>query len=558
MGCHFLGNELERLQQLFRAAPGFICVLSGQRHVYELANDAYYQLIGHRKIIGCALAEVLPEVIWQGFVNKLDRVYKTGQPFIGRAVPIKLQRSAGGELEERFIDLTYEAIRDRDNQIVGVFAQGHDVTEAHELAQMLARQAAQDPLTGLLNRREFARQLESLDDEQPTAVLYIDVDHFKIINDRSGHAAGDALLIQIADALQANISCEHLLARIGGDEFALILPRATAQVALEMAHRMRAAVNDLHPIFTGRRYSVSLSIGISIGCPGDGLTFADVLNLADAACILAKEKGRNRVQLSLPTDEEIMLRRGEMDGATHLMEAIREGQVVLYAQRIFSMDLGSEGDPNFYEVLARLREADGSIRPPGSFIPAAERFGLIDHLDRHIIEKVFAHLRKPRRDSITDVCYFVNVSALTLSSPEFPSFIGDLLVEYPDVSPGQICFEVTETAVISNMRRVCHMMNRLVEVGFRFALDDFGSGMASFAYLQDMPVHFVKIDGQFIRGILDRPAGADIVEAVARVARAMNMKTIAESVEVLELLPHLRTLGIDYGQGFALHHPEPI
>jgi diguanylate cyclase (GGDEF)-like protein len=558
MGCHFLGNELERLQQLFRAAPGFICVLSGQRHVYELANDAYYQLIGHRKIIGCALAEVLPEVVWQGFVDKLDGVYATGEPFIGRAVPVKLQRIARGELEERYVDLIYEAIWDRDNQVVGVFVQGHDVTEAHELSLKLAMQAAQDPLTGLPNRREFARQLESLDGDRPHAVLYVDVDHFKIINDRSGHAAGDALLIQIAEALQANISSEHLLARIGGDEFALILPGATAEIAHAIAHSMRAAVHDLHPVFTGRRYSVSLSIGISIGCPGDGLTFADVLNLADAACILAKEKGRNRVQLSLPTDEEIMLRRGEMDGATHLMEAIREGQVVLYAQRIFSMDLGCEGDPNFYEVLARLREADGSIRLPGSFIPAAERFGLIDHLDRHIIAKVFAHLRKPRRDSITDVCYFVNVSALTLSSPEFPSFISDLLVEYPDVSPGQICFEVTETAVISNMRRVCDMMNLLVEVGFRFALDDFGSGMASFAYLQDMPVHFVKIDGQFIRGILDRPAGADIVEAVARVARAMNMKIIAESVEVLELLPHLRTLGIDYGQGFALHHPEPI
>ncbi|MDP3342282.1 bifunctional diguanylate cyclase/phosphodiesterase [Frigidibacter sp.] len=555
---NFLTQEIERLQMLFRDAPGFICVLQGKQHVYELANDAYYQLIGHRPIIGGALAEVLPEVIWQGFLDKLDHVYLTGEPFVGRAIPIQLQRVAGGDLEQRYIDLTYQPLRDHDGKVIGIFAQGHDVTEAHELARKLAYQAAHDPLTGLYNRREFTNRLEALDAPGPHAILYLDIDHFKLINDRCGHAAGDVVLVQIAEALRAEVASDHLLARIGGDEFALILPACDTETAFEVAHRLRMAVQGLHPVFRGRRYSLSLSVGIAVCGQKDGLSFEAALGLADTACYLAKEKGRNRTQASSSTDEEIRLRRRDMDGATLLTEALREDRVVLHAQRIFPLQPGAQQGPIFHEVLARIQGHDGRLILPSDFIPAAERFGLVEQLDHHVIGKVFAHLQNVRQEDGDTACYFVNVSGLTLGSPEFAPFVERQLGSNPDLSASQICFEVTETAAISNIRWVCETMHKLIGAGFRFALDDFGSGMSSFAYLQDLPVHFVKIDGEFIKGTLTRPAGAAIVEAVVKVARVMNMQTIAESVEVADLLPLLRGIGIDYGQGFALQYPEPL
>ncbi|MEI4264029.1 putative bifunctional diguanylate cyclase/phosphodiesterase [Roseovarius sp. D0-M9] len=551
-------EEMERLHRLFRAAPGFMCVLQGERHVFALANDAYYQLIGHRSIIGGVLADVLPEVIWQGFLDKLDRVYRTGEPFVGRAIPIQLQRIPSGELEQRYIDLTYQPLRDHDEQITGIFAQGHDVTEAHELAQKLAYQAAHDPLTGLYNRREFTNRLEALDGSGPHAILYLDIDHFKIINDRYGHSAGDAVLLQVADALRAHVEDDHLLARIGGDEFAMIIPDCDTDAALNVAHRLRATVQDLHPVACGRHYSTSLSVGIAICGQRDEATPKEALGLADSACYLAKEKGRNRAQVSSSTDEEISLRRRDMDGTTLLAEAIEKDQVVLHAQQIFSLHPGEQKEPKFFEVLARIRGQDGSLIFPGAFIPAAERYGAVERLDHHIIGKVFAHLQKLGLEGCDSACYFVNVSGITLASPGFASFVEGQLTANPEVSPSLICFEVTETAAISNVRGVCETMNKLIGVGIRFALDDFGSGLSSFAYLQDMPVQFVKIDGEFIKGILTKPTGAAIVEAVVKVAHIMNMQTIAESVEVTELIPQLRNIGVDYGQGFALQRPAPI
>ncbi|MFT0546233.1 diguanylate cyclase domain-containing protein [Allopusillimonas ginsengisoli] len=252
--------ERERLQQLFQQAPGFICILRGPQHIYELANDAYYQLIGHRQILGCVLAEVLPEVIDQGYLDKLDRAFATGEPFIGRAFPIQLQRVVGGPLEQRYIDIVYQPIRDSAAEVSGIFVQGHDVTEAHELAQEISYQAAHDSLTGLYNRREFARQSRQLEKlTGPHALLYMDLDHFKIINDRAGHAAGDALLLQVATVLLQHVRKSDVLARLGGDEFALILPGCSEDDALELAHALRCKIRDIPFVWSKRRYSVSLA-----------------------------------------------------------------------------------------------------------------------------------------------------------------------------------------------------------------------------------------------------------------------------------------------------------
>ncbi|MFC7556643.1 diguanylate cyclase domain-containing protein [Pseudoroseomonas wenyumeiae] len=359
-----LRNERERLHQLFQQAPGFICILQGPNHVFELANDAYYQLVGHRQIIGHPLGEVLPEVIAQGFLNKLDRVFATGEPFIGRAMPIELQRFAGGDLELRYIDLIYQPMLDADRRVTGIFVQGNDVTEAYTLAQEVTYQAAHDSLTGLHNRRGFARQTDRIQGAGPHALLYMDIDHLKIVNDRCGHGAGDELLLMVAEALQAQCGEQDLLARLGGDEFALIRRNCGLQSALQFAERLRAAVKAIAFFWQDQRYGVTLSVGVvSFGC-AERLTFEDALALADAACFLAKEKGRNRVQACLPSDNEIRQRQHDMDNVTRLKEAMREDRLLLYGQRI--MGLRGDGDSVFCEVLARLRDQDGTIIEPGA------------------------------------------------------------------------------------------------------------------------------------------------------------------------------------------------
>jgi diguanylate cyclase (GGDEF)-like protein len=544
-----------RLEQLFQQAPGFICVLQGPTHIFELANDAYYQLVGHRQIIGQALAQVLPEVVSQGFLEKLDRVYSTGQPFVGRALPIQLQRLAGGPLEQNYIDLIYQPIFDTDRQVAGIFVQGNDVTEAHLLALEVTYQAAHDSLTGLYNRREFSKRTQSIGGSGPHALLYMDLDHFKIVNDRCGHAAGDKLLLAVAGVFADCSDQQDVLARLGGDEFALVRRECTPEDAILLANRLRTAVKELSFIWDGKRYSVSLSVGVV--CFGDvaKLDFEEALGLADAACFLAKQKGRNRIQFTALSDDEVTFQQREMDNATRLKQALIDDRIELFVQRIVPLTPEAQYNTS-YEVLTRMRDVDGSLILPGGFIPAAERFGLIEDLDRCVIQKVFTYLQLGIR--CADGTYFVNLSAVTLSASGFQEFIEELVGNCPAVKPAKICFEVTETAAVADMRRTAVAMQRLLAQGFRFALDDFGSGMASFSYLQQLPVQFIKIDGDFVKSILDNVTNAAIVEAVVKVARSMQIATIAESVENEDLIPELRGMGVDYGQGFALHRPEPL
>jgi len=383
----------------------------------------------------------------------------------------------------------------------------------------------------------------------------MDIDHFKIVNDRCGHEAGDSLLVEVANTLAAHCDVSSVLARLGGDEFALIIPNCELLAASELAQQLQRAVRDQHFGWEGRRHTVTLSAGVAVFGAAPCPPFAAALGLADAACFLAKEKGRDRVQVAELTDEEVRQQQQDMDTVGRLKEAIAEDRIVLYEQRIAR--LSSRGRGTLHEILARLREPGGTIVPPSGFIPAAERFGLIGDLDRHIVRKVFANLAGAAADA-EPRCLFVNLSAVTLSSPGFLAFMEATMATYPSVRPSQLCFEVTETAAVTNIRRTSGAMAQLREKGFEFALDDFGSGMASFSYLKQLPVKYVKIDGEFIKGVALDSASAAIVSSVAKVARSMSVQTIAESVEYPQLIPRLRQLGVDYVQGFAIHKPEPL
>lgn len=551
-----LAAERERLEKLFQQAPSFICILRGPDHVYEMANDAYYQLVGHRKIIGHELAEVLPEVVPQGFLTKLNNVYRNGIPYIGRAVPVALQRTVDAPLEQTYVDLMYQPIRDDTGKITGIFVQGHDVTEAHQLSQEVSYQATHDPLTGLANRRLLAQEAEAFDQEQDNhTLLYIDLDHFKIVNDRCGHHAGDELLVQVCQVLKAHTRSEDILARLGGDEFVLVLRRVSETVALELANSLRHAVEEVVFVWEGRRYGVTISVGlVSFGITRL-LGFTTALSLADSACFLAKEKGRNRIQASKADDLEIHKQQKDMDWASMIKEAIADDRFVVWGQKISA--IGNKAEVPRIELLARLLGENGELIPPGAFIPAAERFGIIEMLDYHIVRKAFHYLsgmdNAARRPTL-----FVNLSGVTLGSQDFVTSILDIAGEYADVDVRNICFEVTETSAITHLAQTSEAMRCLVDAGFGFALDDFGSGMSSFGYLERMPANHVKIDGAFIKDIDTNPVSLVIVEAITKVATTMGMETIAEHVENPDQLRLLGTLGVDCGQGYAIHRPEPL
>lgn len=552
------------LQQLFKQAPGFICVLRGPNHVFELANDACHHLLGRAQLVGHELKTLLPELVEQGYVQKLDRAYRTGTPFVGRAMPILLRRQPEGNLVRRYVDFAYQPIHDPQGCISGIFVQGHDVTDAHQLALKVSYENTHDTLTGLLNRREFTRQVQALlagkqaAPQGPHSLLYMDIDQFKIVNDRSGHVAGDALLRQVAISLQQSVRQTDLLARLGGDEFALVLPDCPPDQSQALAERLRADVDELRFSWEGRRYGVSISIGIAPLLPGNPKAYTQALSQADAACFLAKEKGRNRIHLHHDADAELTRQRRDMDWASLLREAMRDDRIILFSQQIHSLQSRNTGVLRKQELLARMVAPDGTLIQPGNFITAAERYGLMPLLDRHIVRKAMAALSGMAAHERSTARYFINLSGATLSDESLPDFIESTLAAFPNLSASQICFEITETAAVNDLGRSREAMLRLISQGFSFALDDFGSGMSSFTYLRELPVQYVKIDGAFITAIVSDPVSAVMVESVARVARAMGIKTIAEFVESTAILQRLIHMDIDFAQGYGLCIPTPL
>jgi EAL domain-containing protein (putative c-di-GMP-specific phosphodiesterase class I) len=292
---------------------------------------------------------------------------------------------------------------------------------------------------------------------------------------------------------------------------------------------------------------------VAFGSEIGGIT--DALSAADSACFLAKEKGRNRVQMHWADDDELAERRREMDWVGRLREALSDGRILLYAQRIAALRAAPERQ--HVELLVRLRDVDGSIVPPMAFIPAAERYGVMPAVDRHVIAAAFRHLASMAPDERSRISLSVNLSGRTLSDENLVPFIRGLLDAMP-VHRGEICFEVTETAAVHNLAHTTRLLHELRAMGFCFALDDFGSGMSSFSYLKHLPVDFLKIDGAFIRNVRHDRADAAMVEAIARVAKVMDIRTVAEYVEDAETCTLLTGLGVDYAQGFGVHVPEPL
>ncbi|WP_240183447.1 bifunctional diguanylate cyclase/phosphodiesterase [Arenimonas caeni] len=440
-----------------------------------------------------------------------------------------------------------------------LLAVANDITELRVLSEELSYQASHDSLTGLHNRREFERRLDaaisSLDEGGPPwALLYMDLDQFKLINDTSGHYAGDQLLGQLAQLLSGLLPPDAVVARLGGDEFAILLRDVDESRAVAMAEALRTEVDGYVFGWEQRNYTISTSIGV-VMLRGPGLSQRTLLAHADTACYMAKERGRNRVHLFSEQDSETSQRRSEMEWAGRIRQALSDGRFLLYFQELAPLWEGERADGVHMEMLVRLRDENGQMVPPGAFIPAAERFGLMPQLDRWVVETTLANFSGLHPSGKPVKLCAINLSGPTFEDEAFADFVLDAL-ERHGVSPQRICFEITETAAVSSMARAVEFMQRLRSAGCRFSLDDFGSGMASFGYLKNLPVDFIKIDGSFIRNIETDPVSYSIVRAVTDIGHQLGLQVVGEWVADERARDLLRGLSVDYAQGFAIHKPE--
>ncbi|MHC2436095.1 putative bifunctional diguanylate cyclase/phosphodiesterase [Bradyrhizobium sp. USDA 4451] len=436
----------------------------------------------------------------------------------------------------------------------------HDMTAERRLVEELAWAASHDALTGLANRRQFEFELHKAMSGAPSDgadLMLIDLDQFKIVNDTCGHMAGDRLLKQVARLLAAEVGDSGLVARLGGDEFGILLRddgSATHDVAADAAERIRAVVEQSNFVHEGSSFRISASIGL-VGL-ADSAGVQDALRLADVACFLAKDKGRNRVQEHRPSDTGMAVRVAEMSWVNRIRKGLDEGRFCLYEQEIRPLNGTLKGHDR-RELLLRLRDESGAMVPPGSFLPAAERYGLMPLIDRWVVRRAFEIIAERKRDPRKIASYAINLSGATIGDSDFVDFVAALFAEL-DVSPAVVCFEITETSAISNLDEAQTFIARLREIGCSFSLDDFGTGMSSIAYLKHLPVDVIKIDGSFVKEILNSKVDRAMVEMITKTAKIMQKQVVAEFVESLAILDELRQIGVDYVQGYAIGKPVPV
>lgn len=446
-----------------------------------------------------------------------------------------------------------------DDKVTGAVLVLHDMTREREFVAQLSWQASHDTLTGLANRREFELRLERALDKLSHqrgehSLMFLDLDQFKVVNDTCGHAAGDQLLKQTAGLLEENIGAGALLARLGGDEFGVLLRNCDAESAARIAEQLRTTVQELRFVWNGCTFNISVSIGLVHVTEAD--TVEETLKAADVACYMAKEKGRNRVQVHHPSDSDLVRRVGEMSWVQKIRNGLDEQRFCLFAQEIRALK-DDEPDRCRVELLLRLRDEDGHFIFPGSFMPAAERYGLMPLIDRWVVRNAFgllaARLNSSRSHGISSCA--INLSGATFGDDDFIDYVCRQF-EIHRVPPEMICFEITETSAIANIASARRFIQALKRLGCSFSLDDFGTGMSSFSYLKHLPVDYIKIDGGFVKEMLNSNADRSMVEMITHMAKVMGKGVVAEFVESREILEALREIGVDYAQGYAIGKPE--
>lgn len=467
---------------------------------------------------------------------------------------LQLQPLHGGRV---LVEATASPIKDADGEVQGAVLVFRDVTEQRRLSHEIAYQAMHDELTGLGNRRAFEHALSRAFDATRGSALhdvvcYLDLDEFKVVNDTCGHAAGDAMLREIAQLFAGLLGEQDLLCRIGGDEFGIVLGGHSVAAALQVAERLQQRLAGYHFVWLEQRFGVGVSIGM-VALDARTESVGALLQAADSACYVAKDAGRNRIHLYAIDDPALAQRYGVMEWVSRIEHALLHDRFELFAQPIVPLQ---DGDPGglHCEILLRIRNEQGELVLPGLFMPAAERYHLAARVDRWVVTHALRWVVE-QQHRIAQCS--INLSGQSLGDAAFTAFVLEAL-QNADVPCSKLCFEITETAAISNLHTANHFIETLRACGCKIALDDFGSGLSSFAYLRNLPVDVLKIDGQFVRDIDRDPVSLAMVKSIHEIGCLMGKRTVAEFVESQALVALLRDIGVHYAQGYAVGRPVPL
>ena len=435
-----------------------------------------------------------------------------------------------------------------------------------KLAEVLTTEATKlirerrDKLTELFNRKGFYEKMESAIDQVKNSgkefwLIFMDLDQFKVVNDASGQEAGDKLLIQVGALIKKQLSKTDIIARFGADEFAVLLEGYSFAEVQSTAENIRQIINQFRFIYESKMYDIAISMGITWVDP-TAESISELLGAADLACRMAKEKGGNRVHIYHASDQQLLLHEDHMQWIGRINKSLEENRFVLYRQKILSLDIDNEEE--HYELLIRLLDENGGIISPIQFIPAAERYGLMVKLDRWVIKTALIKMAEVyKQNPVTTLGCSINLSGQSFCEPGFLEYLIDQVLN-SGLPAEKICFEITETVAVSNLSQAIDFMQAVKQIGCKFSLDDFGSGMSSFTYLKNLPVDYLKIDGYFVKTILDNKIDRAMVESINQIGQVMGLKTIAEFVENDAILEELRKIGVNYGQGYGIGKPEPF
>lgn len=547
--------EIEaRFRRAFENAPIGMGLLDDEGVLFD-ANPALRHMFWRD-------SRCLPEMAFSALVTDEDceRFSVEYQKLVSEdvdAIDQKLtcEDSAGNTLQT-VVNLS--PVRSEAGDFLYSVLQVQDITESMKLTVQLEYQASYDELTGLLNRRAFEAELmraweRGTGGKGPSHLMFMDLDQFKVVNDTSGHGAGDQLLRRISELLVDSVRANDIVARLGGDEFGIVLWECPTEVAKSIAESIRKSIEDYRFHWDKETYRVGVSIGCLPVDPDVG-DISELQQLADSACYAAKEAGRNRVHMVAGEEDSARIHRGQVRWVQRLREAMDNNRFAIYGQVMKSLG-DNVVEPERIEILLRLRDPESrKLIPPGAFLPAAERYGLSVELDKWVVSSLLDTLFIHQSFQAEPRQYWINLSGTSIGDVRFATFLKDAISRSP-LPPGTVNFEITETAVIRSISEAGKLMSELQEMGCRFALDDFGSGLSSFDYLKKLPVDFIKIDSTFIRDILDDETDRIFVKSIIDIARSLKIKTIAEYVENEDMLELIRAMGADYAQGFCIGRP---
>jgi diguanylate cyclase (GGDEF)-like protein/PAS domain S-box-containing protein len=524
-------------------------------------NPAAEQLTGSEAT--AAAGKLLEEIV--SLVDETDRrllsdpvhqALTSGAPVNLSRRALLLSRTNGSE---RSIELSASPIRNADRELVGAVALLHDVTETRGLARQMSYQATHDALTGLVNRREFERRLEEAIEsghrgDGQHVLCYLDLDRFKLVNDTSGHLAGDSMLREVAKLLRDAVRDSDTVGRLGGDEFGTLLVGCPLEKARQIADDVTRAVGEYRFVWRDKIFNIGVSVGI-VEISRESGTLEELLAAADTACYVAKKQGSGRVAVYSARDEALARHTGEIQWLQRLQAALKDNRFRLYTQVIVPAH-GEDGGPAM-EVLVRLQDETGHELAPAEFMRAAERYRLMGLVDRWVVQTTLAALGRGALSVPASRSVAINISGQTLGDLQFLEFVVECL-DSTGVTPAQVCFEITENAVIANLDHARRFVGVLHGIGCQFALDDFGSGVGSFSNLKNLPLDYLKIDGSFMRNLARDTVNQAMVTAMIKLARTLNFKVIAEQVEDTAALEAVRRMGVDYMQGYAIGRPQPL